>query len=208
MIPTEHITGVILSGGEGRRMGGVDKGLQNHLGTPLVQHALQRLSPQVGSVLINANRNLDRYAVFGAPVWPDAATDRLGPLAGLLAGLAHCNTPYLVTVPCDAPNFPVDVVARLAAELVAQQAHLAIAATRSAHAADGIQLQPVFCLVKASVRPHLVDFVATGQRQITRWAALQRCTTVVFDDEAAFANVNTLQELDQLQMVPIRPSPP
>ncbi len=204
MIPTEKITGLVLAGGRGSRMGGVDKGLQNHLGIPLALHSMRRLSPQVGAMMINANRHLDAYESFDVPVWPDALADYPGPLAGFLAGLEHCDTPYLVTVPCDTPNFPTDLVARLAAELVAHDARIAMAATRGA---DGsVQVQPVFCLMEYSLMESLVEFTRSGQRKIDRWTALHRCVEVVFDNEAAFANANTLQELQQLQMpTPNRP---
>ena len=113
-----NITGLVLAGGRGSRMGGVDKGLQNYRGMALALHALLRLQPQVGTVMINANRNLGAYEAMGVPVWPDAMPDYPGPLAGLLTGLERCETPYLVSVPCDTPNFPLDLVARLSAALV------------------------------------------------------------------------------------------
>ena len=203
MIPAEHITGLVLAGGRGSRMGGVDKGLQNHLGIPLALHAMQRLSPQVGAVMISANRHLDAYASFGVPVWPDAMADHPGPLAGFLAGLEHCTTPYLVTVPCDTPNFPTDLVARLAAGLISQDAQIAIAATREA---EGVQLQPVFCLMASGLKDSLTEFIASGQRKVERWTALHRCATVVFDDAAAFANANTSEELQGLQTATPNPS--
>ncbi|MDL2339113.1 MAG: molybdenum cofactor guanylyltransferase MobA [Pseudomonadota bacterium] len=196
MIERDQITGLVLAGGRGSRMGGVDKGLQNYLGIPLALHSMLRLSPQVGHVMINANRNLGAYDSFGVPVWPDAIADYPGPLAGFLAGLAHCETPYLVTVPCDTPNFPTDLVTRLVTELVARNARIAMAATRGA---DGVQVQPVFCLMECSLMDSLVEFTQSGQRKIDRWTAMHRCVEVVFDDEAAFANANTLQELHQLQ---------
>ena len=196
MIPAEHITGLVLAGGRGSRMGGVDKGLQNHLGIPLALHAVQRLSPQVGAVMISANRHLDAYASFGVPVWPDAMADHPGPLAGFLAGLEHCTTPYLVTVSCDTPNFPTDLVARLAAGLIAQSAQSAVAAAREG---DRMQVQPVFCLMASGLKDSLLEFIASGQRQVERWVALHRCATVAFDDAAAFANANTAQELQRLQ---------
>jgi molybdopterin-guanine dinucleotide biosynthesis protein A len=196
MILAERITGLVLAGGRGNRMGGVDKGLQSHIGVPLALHALQRLSPQVGTVMVSANRHLDTYASFGVPVWPDAVNDYPGPLAGFLAGLEHCQTPYLVTVPCDTPNFPIDLVARLAAGLIAQDAQIALAATRDG---DGVQAQPVFCLMACSLKDSLIDFIASGQRQVERWTTLHRGATVVFDDAAAFANANTAQELQRLQ---------
>ncbi|MBX3606297.1 MAG: molybdenum cofactor guanylyltransferase MobA [Piscinibacter sp.] len=195
-IDKNDITGLILAGGRGSRMGGVDKGLQNHLGVPLAMHALLRLAPQVGEVMVNANRNLGAYEAMGAPVWPDALPDFAGPLAGFLAGLERCETPYLVTVPCDTPNFPTDLVERLAAALAAQDADIAMAATRGA---QGLQVQPVFCLMKAALMESLVRFTQDGQRKIDRWTAQHRCIEVPFDDEAAFFNANTLDELRQLQ---------
>jgi molybdenum cofactor guanylyltransferase len=195
-IAPEHITGLVLAGGRGSRMGGVDKGLQNHLGLPLAMHAMLRLQPQVGHLMINANRNLGAYDSMGVPVWPDAIADYPGPLAGFLAGLEHCETPYLVTVPCDTPHFPTDLVARLAQALVAEDAEMAIAATVE----DGqVQLQPVFCLMASTLMESLVAFTQGGQRKIDRWTGSHRCATVVFDDAAAFANANTLDELQRLQ---------
>ena len=196
MIARDEITGLILAGGRGARMGGADKGLQNHLGTPLALHALLRLAPQVGEVMINANRNLGAYESMGVPVWPDSLPDYAGPLAGFLTGLERCETPYLVSVPCDSPRFPLDLVARLAAALESQDAEIALAATRDG---DAIQVHPVFCLMKSSLMESLVRFTHEGQRKIDRWTALHRCAEVLFDDAAAFANANTTAELQQLQ---------
>jgi molybdopterin-guanine dinucleotide biosynthesis protein A len=198
MISREQITGLILAGGRGSRMGGVDKGLQNHQGVPLAMHALMRLSPQVGEIMINANRNLGAYESMGVPVWPDALPDFAGPLAGFLAGLERCETPYIVTVPCDSPLFPEELVARLAQALVAQAADIAMAATLE----DGrLQVQPVFCLMKTELIESLVRFTQDGQRKIDKWTALHRIVEVPFDDPRAFANANTLAELQQLQHV-------
>ena len=195
-IPLDQITGLVLAGGRGSRMGGVDKGLQLHRGQPLARHALDRLAPQVGCLAVNANRNLAAYQAMGVPVWPDALPDRPGPLAGFLAGLAHCNTPWLVTVPCDSPQFPPDLVARLAQAAVDQQAEIAIAATVE----QGVlQTQPVFCLMQAALQPGLAAFIQGGQRQIGRWVQQQRCAVVRFDDDAAFFNANTLDDLQRLQ---------
>ena len=195
-IPREQITGLVLAGGRGSRMGGVDKGLQPHLGVPLALHALLRLQPQVGESMINANRNLGAYESMGVPVWPDAQTDFPGPLAGMLAGLERCDTPYLVTVPCDTPNFPHDLVERLASALDAEQADLAMAATRE----DGkLMPQPVFCLLKADLLESLVRYLHSGQRKIDRWTAQHRVAMVVFDDADAFDNANTPQDLQRLQ---------
>ena len=196
MIARDDITGLILAGGRGSRMGGVDKGLQAHLGMPLAMHAVLRLSPQVGDIMINANRNLAAYESMGAPVWPDALPDYPGPLAGFLAGLEHCATPYLVTVPCDSPQFPEDLVARLAERLDADGAEIAIAATRE----DGeLRLQPVFCLMKSMVLESLVEFTTGGRRKIDAWTATLRQVAVEFDDPHAFVNANTLAELRDLQ---------
>jgi molybdopterin-guanine dinucleotide biosynthesis protein A len=195
-IPIDDITGLILAGGRGSRMGGVDKGLQNHLGVPLALHALLRLQPQVGDVMINANRNLSAYESMGVPVWPDALPDYPGPLAGMLAGLEQCSTPWLVTVPCDSPNFPLDLVARLAAAAAEAQAELAMVATVE----DGrLQRQPVFCLLQSGLMESLVAFLHGGERKIDRWTGQHRCVEVPFDDAQAFANANTLEELHRLQ---------
>ncbi len=195
-IAREEITGVILAGGRGSRMGGVDKGLQNHKGVPLALHALLRLQPQVGELMINANRNLGAYESMGVPVWPDTQSDYPGPLAGVLVGLERCETPYLVTVPCDTPNFPLDLVERLAQALHAEEADLAMAATRE----DGVVTpQPVFCLLKSELLESLIKYLQGGQRKIDRWTALHGAATVVFDDAAAFDNANTIEELQRLQ---------
>jgi molybdopterin-guanine dinucleotide biosynthesis protein A len=195
-IAREQITGLILAGGRGSRMGGVDKGLQNHQGLSLALHALLRLGPQVGNVMINANRNLGAYEAMGVPVWPDAMPDYPGPLAGLLTGLERCETPFLVSVPCDTPNFPQDLVARLGEALVSADAEIAMAAAIE----DGtLRTQPVFCLLKCELLESLVRYMQGGQRKIDRWTAMHRCVVVEFDDAAAFFNANTPGELQQLQ---------
>lgn len=200
MIETEDITGLILAGGRGSRMGGIDKGLQNFRGVPLAMHALLRLAPQVGEVMVNANRNLGAYESLGVPVWPDALPDFAGPLAGFLTGLEQCQTPYLATVPCDTPLFPSDLVARLAQALEAEDAEIAMAATRGA---DGeAQVQPVFCLMRTALMESLLQFTQDGGRKIDRWTAQHRCVVVPFDDEAAFSNANTPAELQALERRP------
>jgi len=195
-IPPADITGLILCGGRGSRMGGVDKGLQAYQGMPLAMHALMRLSPQVGDVMINANRNLAAYESMGVPVWPDPVADYPGPLAGWLAGLEHCQTPYMLTVPCDTPGFPVDLAARLTEALAREGAEIAMAATLE----DGhLQVQPVFCLVDSLLLESLMAYLNSGERKIDRWTARHRCATVVFDDSRAFFNVNTQAELHALE---------
>ena len=195
-IPRDRITGLVLAGGRGSRMGGADKGLQTHLGMPLALHALLKLQRQVGQAMINANRNLAAYESMGVPVWPDPIADYPGPLAGLLAGLEHCETPWLVTVPCDTPAFPDDLVERLAAAAVANDAQIAIAATRED---ERVQAHPVFCLVEAGLSESLIDYLQAGERKVGRWIARHRAVEVLFDDPAAFFNANTTDELRSLQ---------
>jgi molybdopterin-guanine dinucleotide biosynthesis protein A len=202
MINRIEITGLILAGGRGTRMGGTDKGLQLHLGVPLAQHALQRLKPQVAALMLNANRNLPIYQAMGVPVWQDEVPDYSGPLAGMLAGLRHCLTPYMVTVPCDSPNFPADLVARLAQGLVNSCAQLATAYTREA---GELRAQPVFCLMKAALRDSLRAFIDSGERKTGLFAAQHHGAKVIFDDAAAFANANTPSELAELQINPRLP---
>ena len=196
MTACDQITGLILAGGRGSRMGGVDKGLQNHQGMALALYTLLRLGPQVGHVMINANRNLGAYESFGVPVWPDPIGDYAGPLAGFLAGLEHCETPLMLTVPCDTPNFPADLATRLAAALDAEDADLAYASTLE----DGReQRQPVFCLLKSELSESLVAFLHGGGHKIDAWFAQHRAVAVRFDDASAFFNANTAAELAQLQ---------
>ena len=183
------ITGVILAGGRGSRMGGIDKGLQDLQGRPMMQWVLERLVPQVGSVLISANRNLPRYAGFGCPVLPDNIPDFAGPLAGLHAALAQAATPLVATVPCDSPFLPADLVPRLHAALVADKAELAVARA-------GDRVHRAFCLARRELLPQLEVFLAAGGRKVGLWHASLKVVEVDFDDEAgAFGNINTPEEL-------------
>jgi molybdopterin-guanine dinucleotide biosynthesis protein A len=198
------ITGLILAGGRGSRMGGIDKGLQNFRGLPLALQTLMRLQVQsqpLQEVLINANRNLSAYESLGVPVWPDSIDGFAGPLAGFLAGLERCETPLLLTVPCDTPLFPLDLVERLVQAMDAQDADMAMAA---APEADGtVRPQPVFCLLKIELLESLVKFTQGGGRKIDAWTGQHRCAIVPFDlpgdSPQAFANANTLAELQQLE---------
>jgi molybdopterin-guanine dinucleotide biosynthesis protein A len=186
------ITGIVLAGGQGRRMGGTDKGLVELDGRPMVQHVLDRFAPQVETVIINANQNLERYRSFGHPVVPDTVGGFAGPLAGLHAGMSMARTPYVATAPCDSPFLPADLVRRLRAALMKEQAQLAVART-------GDQPHPVFCLVRVSVLPHLEAFLQGGGRKIDAWYATLVVCEVAFDDEAdAFRNINTRDELAAL----------
>jgi molybdopterin-guanine dinucleotide biosynthesis protein A len=188
-----EVTGIVLAGGQGSRMGGVDKGLQPFRGRPMVEHVLERLAPQVGSILVNANRNVDEYARFGHRVIADEIAGFAGPLAGFERGLAHAATPLVATVPCDSPFVPHDLVERLRAGLDERQAQLAVAKT-------GDQAHPVFTLMRREVHASLRDFLASGQRKIDRWYASLAVAEVAFDDEAdAFLNINTREELASLE---------
>lgn len=207
-IATEDITGLVLAGGRGSRMGGVDKGLQNHQGVPLALHTLLRLRPQVGPVMINANRNIGAYEAFGAPVWPDSTPDFAGPLAGMLVGLERCETPWLLCVPCDTPHFPTDLAQRMAQVAVAEGAEVVLAATRDGDAGTGgLQAQPVFCLLRHGLLESLMAFLDSGQRKIDRWTAQHRQALAVFDDASAFSNANTLEELRRLAVLNTPSSP-
>ena len=212
ILTAPDITGLILAGGRGSRMGGVDKGLQNFNGMALALHTMLRLLPQVGGVMINANRNLAAYESFGVPVWPDTIGGYAGPLAGFLTGLERCETPYLLTVPCDTPLFPTDMAARLAMALMSDDAEIAMAAGHE----NGVpnsqpRTQPVFCLLRANLMESLIQFTQVGGRKIDAWTAQHRTTIVPFDqpgdDPRAFLNANTLDELRGLE-APNPPSPP
>ncbi len=186
-------------------MGGVDKGLQNFNGLPLALHTLMRLQLQAGPVMINANRNLSAYESFGVEVWPDVLTDYAGPLAGFLTGLERCETPWLLTVPCDTPRFPIDLASRLAAALEREGAQIAMAAGREADEQGQVQVrtQPVFCLLSVNLLESLAAFTKEGGRKIDAWTAQHRTVVVPFDqpgdDALAFSNANTLAELKQLE---------
>jgi molybdopterin-guanine dinucleotide biosynthesis protein A len=193
----DAVTGIVLAGGLGRRMGGVDKGLQLLRGQTMVAHVLARLAPQVNALIINANQNADAYAALGAPyearVVPDLIGGYAGPLAGLQAGLAAARTPLVMTVPCDSPFLPLDLVNRLRVALNAHLAQVAVART-------GDQPHPVFALVRADVRDNLEAFLAGGGRKIDAWYAALAVVEVPFDDEAeAFENINTREELREFE---------
>ena len=198
------VSALILAGGRGARMGGIDKGLQNFRGLPLALQTLMRLQLQSEApqeVLINANRNLAAYESLGAAVWPDTLEGFAGPLAGFLTGLERCETPLLLTVPCDTPLFPLDLLERLHTALIAQDAELAMAAAREE---DGqLRPQPVFCLLKIDLLDSLVQFTQKGGRKIDAWTGQHRCAIVPFDQPQdapeAFFNANTLEELQKLE---------
>lgn len=205
MIQTHEITAIVLAGGRGSRMGGADKGLQNFQGTPLALHTVLRLQVQegdlVGELMINANRNLSAYEAFGAPVWPDTLNDYAGPLAGFMTGLERCETPYLLTVPCDTPLFPLDLAQRMAKAFEDETTEIAMAAALEE---DGqLRAQPVFCLMRVELLESLVAFTQAGGRKIDRWTDQHKTVLVPFnlpsDDARAFCNTNTLAELHALE---------
>ena len=186
---TAKITGVILAGGQGRRMGGVDKGLKLLRGKPMVLWVIERFAPQVDELLINANQNLDTYTTFGYRVVADAIGGFAGPLAGLHCGLSEARHDLVATVPCDSPFLPRDLIARLYSALESRGTEIAVART-------GDQPHPVFCLCRREALPGLTAFLAGGGRKIDAWYAMLQVVEVPFDDEAAaFSNINTQDEL-------------
>jgi molybdenum cofactor guanylyltransferase len=196
------ITAVILAGGRGSRMGGTDKGLQNFNGTPMALHALMRVGGQVGYCMINANRNLSAYESFGTDVWPDGNDEFAGPLSGFVVGLERCETPYLLTIPCDTPLLPHDLASRLWHGLQGDSEN---GEADIAMAAQAGHTQPVFCLIKHEMLESLLVFMKRGGRKIDAWTATQKTVIVGFDEPAddlnAFANANTLEELALLEKV-------
>jgi len=192
------ITGLILAGGRASRMHNLDKGLQQLDGVSLVEHVIARLKPQVSNLAINANRHLNDYAKFGLPIWSDhefnpasiGAAEFKGPLAGVETGLIHCKTPYLLIVPCDSPFLPADLSIRLMTAL--QRADVAVACTGNP---DAPRLQPVFCLIRTSMLQQLQKYLYSGGRRMDGWYGDASIVKVHFQDDAAFRNINTLEEL-------------
>jgi molybdopterin-guanine dinucleotide biosynthesis protein A len=199
MITSQHITGLILAGGRAQRMGGIDKGLISFHGKPLIESAINRLKPQVSTILINANRSITKYSHYGYPVLMDETPDFSGPLAGFSVGLKHCKTPYLLTSPCDSPLLPSNLAEKMATELENQKLELVYASSKED---DGmIWAQPVFCLMKSSLQDSLHAFLSKGDLKIDHWFTELRSGTVVFESAQAFANVNTPEELAALEKI-------
>jgi molybdopterin-guanine dinucleotide biosynthesis protein A len=204
---TNSVTGLILAGGKGSRMGGLDKGLQPFNKTSLVKNALNRLQHQEGTPLtdcmIVANRNINEYKKLGVPVWQDSVEGFAGPLAGFLTGMQHCQTALVLTVPCDCPKFPLNLASKLWLAMADNKVDVAMVATQTIE--GEIRLQPVFCMFRAGLANNLHQFMLEGGRKIETWVKLQNYVTVVFDDPAdsdAFANANTVQELQRLEELP------
>jgi molybdopterin-guanine dinucleotide biosynthesis protein A len=183
------ITGIILAGGKGRRMGGTDKGLIEFLGKPLVSHVIQRLGPQVDEIMINANREIESYSAYGHDVISDAIQGFVGPLAGLHAGMLAAKHPYILTVPCDSPMIPMSLVNRLMRGLLDHDADVAVVKT-------GTQPHPVFCLSRKTLLPHLEQFLLSGGRKFETWYGNLDVVEILFDDNPqAFLNINTPEDL-------------
>ena len=195
-----NLCAVVLAGGKGSRMNGVDKGLQLLHSQSLVTHAIKRLQAQtiaVTAIAINANRNLRNYQELGFEVWPDEQSDFAGPLAGIMVAMKHCAYPYLLTVPCDTPLFPLNLAEKLTQSLLSNDAEIAVAATPDV---DGVlRRQPVFCIVKVSLKDSLQNFMAEGGRKIGAWTALHQTVIVPFEDPKAFSNLNTIEDLRLLE---------
>ncbi|MFQ5938346.1 MAG: molybdenum cofactor guanylyltransferase MobA [Acidiferrobacterales bacterium] len=186
--PRSEITGVVLAGGRGRRMGGVDKGLIPLNGKPMIAHAIGALRPQVEALIINANRNLDSYTAFGHQVVPDMVGDYFGPLAGMASAMEVAVTQYVLTVPCDSPLVPWDLGQRLYDRLVSEDAEISVA-----H--DGERMHPVFTLLQRSLLPSLRGYLEAGERKIDRWFEKHRLAITYFNDvPETFLNVNSPEE--------------
>ena len=192
IISANDISGLILAGGLSTRMGGRDKGLQLLEGRPMITHIIERLQPQVGPLLINANQNYEAYEVFGLPMIADVISNFVGPLAGLHAGLSHCTTPYLLSVPCDCPFFPTDLARRLSDALMSSGADVAYAVMINQNQTEH---HPVFCLLKRDVMVGLGEYLSEGGRKVLTWMSSQAHVQVVFDDHSAFLNINTPDDL-------------
>jgi molybdopterin-guanine dinucleotide biosynthesis protein A len=202
MRPTrEHITGLVLAGGRGMRMGGVDKGLQTLHGEPLAAHVLKRLAPQTGALLISANRHPDTYASLGKPFGATIVADTVpgfpGPLAGLLAGLRAAGTAYVLSAPCDSPWLPAELAACLAHALDSNDADIATVTTSDIR--GQVSLHPVFALLRTALADDLSAFLEAGERKVRTWYARHKTVEVAFTDERAFYNINSLQELADLE---------
>lgn len=198
-IATRDITGVVLAGGRGSRLGGVDKGLVHLRGRPLIEYVIDALRPQVGNLLISANRNCDIYASYGYPVIADVMGDYDGPLAGMLSAMHHADTSYIVTVPCDVPALPANLVERLVAAMTMMHREACMASCAG-------QVQPVFALMRRTLADGLQEYLVAGERGVENWMHRQQAAIVDFPDHNAFANINTPEELQRLEKMSLRPA--
>jgi molybdenum cofactor guanylyltransferase len=192
-VPKQKVTAVILAGGRAQRMGGEDKGLLPVHGKPMIEYIIETLRPQVGQILINANRNLERYQQYGYPVVSDIMGEYFGPLVGMASGIQNSQTEYVVTVPCDSPLLPNDLVSNLYNQLQKEDAELAVA-----H--DGERMQPVFALLRCDLLPDLLHYLDTGGRKIDTWYAQHRAALADFSKAAnAFMNINSPSDQEAIE---------
>lgn len=192
MSAAPEISAIILAGGRGRRMGELDKGLQLLQGKPLVSWVVDRIAPQVSEVLISANRNLERYREMGYAVLPDEMPDYPGPLAGLHRAMSEISHPLWLSVPCDTPFLPEDLVQRLYSALLADKADLAVAVVEG-------QGQPTICLGYTHLQTGLGDFLARGGRRVSEWQSGLHRTAVLFSDLQSFRNINAQADLKEAE---------
>ncbi len=193
--PKTDISCAILAGGKGSRMNNRDKGLVELAGRPMIEHVIERVAPQVGGIVINANRHREEYRRYKFPIIADAAGGFLGPLAGMAAALRHCDTRWTMTVPCDSPLLPLDLASRLYRTLETHDADIAVA-----H--DGERLHPVFCLLSRHLADNLDDFLERGERKIDRWFERVNTVHADFSDKPdCFGNVNTADELMRVEQI-------
>ncbi len=189
----QDLTVLVLAGGQGKRMAGVDKGLQHFQGKPMIAHILDEITAHTQNVIISANRNQTVYESFGYPIYPDEMAGHWGPLAGILSGLRHCATPYMATVPCDTPFLKYDVIQQLFNTLKDQNAEIAVATTKHG---DYRKMQSVFLVMKTSVINSLESYLKDGSHKISPWLNLQKAISVEFIEENLFVNINTKEELE------------
>ena len=189
-----RVTCLILSGGRATRMNGVDKGLVSLQQKPLIAHVIARLKLQVDEIFINANREIEQYEAFGLPILQDENADFIGPLAGFSLGLQHAKHDYILTVPCDSPLLPLDLVERLYNGMAASRMDIAVASSAG-------NTHPVFCLMKKSVLPSLQAYIESGERKVSAWQKSQKYIEVDFSDcTDAFVNLNTFEDLAALEL--------
>ena len=193
MLNKHNVTAVILAGGKGRRMDGKDKGLVELANRPLIEYVIDAIKPQVETIILNANRNQEQYSQYGYPVISDALLDYQGPLAGFISALKSSTTSHIVTLPCDGPFLPKDLVERLVLALTYSKAEIAVA-----H--DGDRMQPVYSLIPATLINSLSSFLDTGERKIDLWYKQHRVALADFSDcPETFRNINTAEQRDRLQ---------
>ncbi len=191
---TGNITGIILAGGRARRMGGQDKGLIQLARKPMIEYVINAIDPQVDAIIINANRNQADYEKYGFPVVADQIEGYCGPLAGMASGLQAAKTPFVVTVPCDSPLIPDDLVQKLYSTLQDEDAEICTPLSNG-------RLQPVFTLMKSELLPSMLDFLNNGERKIDKWFEKHRLAIADFSEQPeTFININSAEELAAIEL--------